>query len=258
MEASPEDPSAWIVTRGRSRKQKERLGEEEDKPEEDKDTDRELEEARRKRDARAQTKDKPGQLVVSITRGNVNRYVEGYLKDPSLEGHWKESLSTADQLLASRRYYKDKDGLLFFRDADWRARLCVPHVLVAETLKEHHESPWETTHVGAACLYHRLAYRYYWPSMWRDVQRFCRSCDICQKIKPDLRGQKGLLRPHQIPALPWDVISLDLITGLPRVHDYDAILVVVDKLSKYALYIPTTTALSQSRFTELFLKHVVQ
>ena len=66
------------------------------------------------------------------------------------------------------------------------------------------------------------------------------------------------MRPHQIPTLPWDVISLDLITGLPPSQGYDAILVVVDKLSKYALYIPTTSALSQSGFASLFLEHVVQ
>ena len=98
---------------------------------------------------------------------------------------------------------------------DWRARLCVPHAMVAKTLQEHHKSAWETAHTGATHLYHCLAYHYYWPSMWRDVQRFCCSCNICQKIKPDLQGKKGLLRPHWIPVLPWDMISLDLITGLP-------------------------------------------
>ena len=113
-------------------------------------------------------------------------------------------------------------------------------------------------HAGAAHLYHRLAYCYYWPSMWKDIQQFCHSCDICQKIKPDLQGKKGLLWPHRIPTLPWDMVSLDLITGLPQLQGYDAILVIVDKLSKYALYTPTTSTLSQSRFAMLFLEHIVQ
>ena len=94
--------------------------------------------------------------------------------------------------------------------------------------------------------------------MWKDIQQFCHSCDICQKIKPDLQGKKGLLWPHQIPTLPWDVVSLDLITGLPWLQGYDAILVIVDKLLKYTLYAPTTSTLSQSGFATLFLEHVVQ
>src|SRR5260370_26677901 len=159
------------------------------------------------RSARDKTENKPGQLVVSIARGAVHQYIKGYLQDPAFEGHWRASLSTADKLVVTHQYYKDKDGLLFFRDTDWKAHLCVPHSLVMETLQEHHESAWETAHAGAACLYHRLAYQLYWPSMWKDIS---------QKTKPDLKGKKGLLRPHRAPQLPWDIISLTLIMGLPQ------------------------------------------
>src|SRR5260370_23731222 len=74
--------------------------------------------------------------------------------------------------------------------------------------------------------------------MWKDVSQFCHTCDICQKTKPDLRGKKGLLRPHRVPQLPWDIISLNLITGLPQSQNFDVILVVVDKLTKYVVYVP--------------------
>ena len=45
-------------------------------------------------------------------RENMNRYVKGYLKDPTFEGHWKESPSTVDELITSHQFYKNKDGLL--------------------------------------------------------------------------------------------------------------------------------------------------
>src|SRR5260370_22973986 len=184
--------------------------------------------------------------------------MKGYLQDPAFEGHWRASLLTADKLVTTHHYYKDEDGLLFFWDADWKARLCVPCSLVRETLQEHHKSTWETAHAGAARLYHRLTYQYYWPSMWKDIAQFCHTCNVCQKIKPDLSGKKGLLRPHRVPQLPWDVVSLDLITGLPQSQELDAILVIVDKLTKYTLYIPTVTTLSQEGFASLFLQYVVQ
>src|SRR5260370_30630523 len=94
--------------------------------------------------------------------------------------------------------------------------------------------------------------------MWKDILQFCRTCDICQKIKLDLGGNKGLLRPHKVPQLPWDVVSLDLITGLPRSQGQDTILVVLDKLMKYTLYIPMVTTLSQEGFASLFVQQVVQ
>src|SRR5260370_21691353 len=94
--------------------------------------------------------------------------------------------------------------------------------------------------------------------MWKDVSQFCHTCDICQKTKPDLKGKKGLLRPHRVPQLLWDVISLDLITGLPQSQESDAILAVVDKLTKFAVYIPTFITLSQEGFATLFINHIVQ
>ena len=134
----------------------------------------------------------------------------------------------------------------------------MPHTLVRETLQEHHESAWETAHAGATCLYHCLAYQFYWPSMWKDVYQFCYTCDMCQKTKPNLKGKKGSLRPHRVPQLPWDVISLNLISGLPQSQESDVILVVVDKLTKYVVYVPMVTTLSQEGFATLFINHIVQ
>src|SRR5260370_33195210 len=164
LEASPEDPSAWVVTRKQAREQGLKKGDiekgEQVEQQDDQKEEGEMHCRRRenRRSARDKTENKPGQLVVSIARGVIHWYIEGYLQDPAFEGHWRASLSTADELVMTHRYYKDEDGLLFFWDADWKARLCVPHSLVMETLQEHHESTWETAHAGATRLYHHLAY----------------------------------------------------------------------------------------------------
>ncbi len=47
-------------------------------------------------------------------RGSINRYIEGYLRDPTLKGHWKESPLTADKLIVNCQFYKNEDSLLFF------------------------------------------------------------------------------------------------------------------------------------------------
>lgn len=69
----------------------------------------------------------------------------------------------------------------------------------------------------------------------------------------------GGLRPAHIPRRPFSTISLDLITGLPPSGDeqYTAILVIVDKLTKYALFLPTHDELNREDFATLFFREVV-
>jgi hypothetical protein len=93
--------------------------------------------------------------------------------------------------------------------------------------------------------------------MWVEVVHFIKMCDVCQKIKPDTWGPKGKLLPHSIPLLPYDVVTLDLITGLPKLEGFDAILVIVDKLTKYIHYLPTSSDLDQRGFARLFMDEIV-
>ena len=135
--------------------------------------------------------------------------------------------------------------------------MCVPCSEVPQVLREMHNSPWESAHAGSSRLYLRLAARFYWPRMWADVVDFTRTCNVCQKTKPDNRGPNGKLLPHSVPLLPYDVVTLDLITGLPRSEGYDAVLVIVDKLTKYVHYMPTHSNLKQEGFAKLFVEEVV-
>ena len=89
LEASP-DPSAWMVTRRKMRESKLREVEETCSREKERGT---------KTWRRVELR--PGQLVVSIVRGNVSKYINSYLEDPTFEEHWKASLLTADKLVAA-------------------------------------------------------------------------------------------------------------------------------------------------------------
>jgi len=51
---------------------------------------------------------------------------------------------------------------------------------------------------------------------------------------------------------------LDFITHLPKVGEYDAILVVVDRFSKYATFLPTPKLFSTELTAKLFFKHIVK
>src|SRR6266852_2477343 len=94
--------------------------------------------------------------------------------------------------------------------------------------------------------------------MKRDVTNYVRTCDPCQKIKHDRGAGMGYLQPLAIPIKPFDTISLDFITGLPLSNGKDAILVLVDKLTKFAHFVATTSNINASDTTVLIFKRVVK
>src|SRR5260221_9560855 len=66
----------------------------------------------------------------------------------------------------------------------------------------------------------------------------------------------GKLIPNKVPDQHWQVISIDMIGELLDSKGYNAILVVVDCLSKRIHTIPTVTSLDSAGVAQLFLKHV--
>ena len=90
------------------------------------------------------------------------------------------------------------------------------------------------------------------------IAQYIRNCDTCSRIKPARHAPYGLLKPLEIPIRRWTSVSLDLITGLPPSNGYDALLVVVDRLSKMAHYAATTTDVSSKGIAKLYLDNIFQ
>ena len=76
------------------------------------------------------------------------------------------------------------------------------------------------------------------------VKKYVSGCETCQRMKNQPRQPYGPLVPNPIPAGPWDIITMDLITQLPESDGYNAICVVVDRLTKRAHFYPITNELS--------------
>ena len=61
----------------------------------------------------------------------------------------------------------------------------------------------------------------------------------------------GLLQPLSVSNRQWEFISMNFIVTLPRTQKgFDSVFVVVDKLTKVAQFIPTTTTVSASQLHE--------
>ena len=150
------------------------------------------------------------------------------------------------------------NGLLYFEDADSRLRLCVPNSERSMIVKAVHDEAHEGAHAGWERTLVSAREHFYWPRMSSNVKEYVSSCDPCQKIKHNRGAAAGFLQPLEIPVKPFEDITLDLITGLPNADGRDAVLVVVDKLTKYVLFIATTTEVTALQTAKLLFKHVVK
>jgi hypothetical protein len=74
--------------------------------------------------------------------------------------------------------------------------------------------------------------------MGRDVERFLARCTTCPKVKSRLNPH-GLYLPLPVPNAPWEDIPMDFVLGLPTTRKgCDSVIVVVDRFSKMAHFIP--------------------
>jgi hypothetical protein len=145
------------------------------------------------------------------------------------------------------------DGLV--RDA--RERIVVPEVvsLRTEIIRSAH-SPPHAGHPGIEKTCELISRNYVWESLHRDVSTFIASCPDCQRTKILRSRPIGLLHPLPPASTAWEEITADFITQLPLSLGFDAIFVVVDRFTKRAHFIPTTSALSAEGAARLFRDHI--
>jgi len=97
---------------------------------------------------------------------------------------------------------------------------------------------------------------FWWPGITREVKCYVEGYDVCQHNKNQMQPPAGKLMPNSIPEKVWTHISVDFITKLPLAQEYDAILVVVDRLTKIAHFIPTTERTSIEGLAQLFRDNI--
>lgn len=152
-------------------------------------------------------------------------------------------------------YVVSEQGLLYLREGQ---RLCVPDVPEAKSLilKWYHDDP-TAGHQGVERTYQLVREILYWPGMYQTVKRYVDSCHVCATHKDRTTAANGRLQPLPIPGRPWEAISMDLITQLPKTKlGHDAIVVFVDRFSKQAVFVACKTKITAPELATLFFQNV--
>ena len=107
-------------------------------------------------------------------------------------------------------------------------------------------------HFGVHKTLELVSRQYWWPHLRQFIEEYVCSCDTCCRSKSPRHRSYGLLQPLPIPENPWKSISLDFITDLPVSKGFDAILTVVDRLTKMAHFLPCTKSITSQEVVVLY------
>ena len=147
------------------------------------------------------------------------------------------------------------DGTLLFK-----GRLVVPRDegLRREILEEAHQSRF-TMHPGSTKMYRDLRKIFWWKRMRVECAKFVSQCLVCQQVKAERKKQAGLLQPLEVPEWKWEHITMDFVTALPRTQArFDAVWVVVDRLTKSAHFLPYRMTFRMDQMADLYLREIVR
>ncbi|GJX90019.1 putative reverse transcriptase domain-containing protein [Tanacetum coccineum] len=85
-----------------------------------------------------------------------------------------------------------------------------------------------------------------------------RKCLTCARVKAEHQRPSGLLVQPAIPEWKWDNITMDFITKLPKSSQgFDTIWVIVDRLTKYAHFLPIRENDPLDKLARLYLNRIV-
>lgn len=100
--------------------------------------------------------------------------------------------------------------------------------------------------------------QFYWPGMEKDINRIIARCRVCHVAKTH-GSNVGLYTPLPVPTSPWEDVSLDFILGLPRTQrQKDFVMVVVDRFSKMAHFVPCSKTFDASQVVRLYFAEIVK
>jgi len=108
-------------------------------------------------------------------------------------------------------------------------------------------------HLGIPKTIARITQRYYWPGLFRDVARYVRQCEKCQKFKVSQLKHAGRMLTRQVDE-PFGILCANFIGQLPRSKHGNTMF--FDVFTKWVELIPLKKA-SAAHLEQAFRKNIL-
>nr|GEW87086.1 reverse transcriptase domain-containing protein [Tanacetum cinerariifolium] len=124
-------------------------------------------------------------------------------------------------------------------------------------MRESHKSKY-SIHPGSDKMYQDLKKLYWWPNMKAIIEEYVGKCLTCSNVKAECQKPSGLLVQPEIPMWKWERITMDFVSKLLKTSNgHDTIWVIVDRLTKFAHFIPTRATGSMETLKRLYIKEII-
>jgi Integrase zinc binding domain/Chromo (CHRromatin Organisation MOdifier) domain len=154
------------------------------------------------------------------------------------------------------RFEKSLDGILYAVE-NGQKMLVVPQGKLRQVLMHGAHDALVAGHLGFNKAYERLRKGVTWPEMYSELKAYARSCDSRQRNKTLNQKPIGLLKPLEIPTERLEQVSMDFSTTLPVTKEnHDAVIVIVDKVTKLVMFIRTRTDMDTVETAKRFFNHL--
>lgn len=130
--------------------------------------------------------------------------------------------------------------------------MCIPDCsLRLEIIRETHEGGL-SGHFGRDKTIALLKDRFFWPKMMKDVIHYILRCRTCHLAKLTSHNT-GLYTPLPVPSAPWEDVSMDFVVGPQTQRKKDLIMMVVDRFSKMAHFVPCSKTMDATNVAPMLL-----
>jgi len=175
----------------------------------------------------------------------------------------QEIKTATEELSEGLKEIFEKNGLTINEKGVYKIRekIFVPPNARRTIIKLYHEGMMEG-HPGNKQTFYNVAKRHWWPKMQQDVAEYVKICNECQRNKERNHKPYGNLQSEKIPETTWKQIVIDFIEPLPESIDpttgekCNAMLVVIDRFSKFVILIPTRIDINAKQMAHLLMKYV--
>ncbi len=180
---------------------------------------------------------------------------EGIDITPEILGKLQEEDSTLDRVRnergekrtrSGRSWFVTEGGVLYrkfesaaFNNGKEVRQVVVPKVLRQQVLVLVHDCI-TSGHLGVKRTMDRVLSNFFWPGLGGDVERYCRSCDVCQRTVQKGKVQRVPLENLPTIDTPFKRVGVDIVGPIFPASErgYRYILTVVDHDSRYPEAVP--------------------